>query len=111
MVRKSFRVGISACSPFSYSERVHWASFMKTPIGIHGYLQFPVRQTPGGSVDEISQCRRPTARFSVNSEQDGHLETGGQEDQIPMTLDTLKISELVVHNAEILLGAVKGSFA
>ena len=43
-------------------------------------------------------------RFWVNSEQAGHLQTIGHKDQIPMTFDTPKISELVVLKAEILLG-------
>ncbi len=64
----------------------------------------PAENVSGGSGDEISQRRRLITRFWVNSEQAGHLETVGQEDQIPMTLDTPKISELVVLKAEILLG-------
>jgi len=42
-------------------------------------------------------------RFLVDSERAGYLQTISQEDQMPMTFDTPKISELVLLKAEILL--------
>ncbi len=61
----------------------------------------------GGLGNEFSQRGKLTTRFGVNSEQTGHLEAIGKEDQIPMTFDTPKISKLVVLKPEILLGIPK----
>lgn len=63
----------------------------------------PAANSSGGSGDELSQRGRLMTKFGVNSEQAGYLETIGQKNQIPMTFDTPKISELVVVKAEILL--------
>ena len=64
----------------------------------------PAKDVSGGFGDESSQRRGLIARFWVDSEQAGHLETIGQEDQIPMTFDTPQISELIALKAKILLG-------
>jgi hypothetical protein len=64
----------------------------------------PAENVSGGFRHELSQRRGLATRFWVNSEQTGKLETIGKEDQIPTTLDTPKISELVVFKAEILIG-------
>jgi hypothetical protein len=58
----------------------------------------------GGFGNEFSHRGGTLLRFLVDSEQAGNQETIGQEDQIPMTLDSPKISELVVLKAKDLLG-------
>lgn len=64
----------------------------------------PFEGFPGGFGNEFTQRGGTLPRFLVNPEQAGSQETVRQEDQVPMTLDGPKISELVVLTAEVLPG-------